>query len=153
HFPARVERVSFGSTTISNVVTYTTDLSVDNADLSLRPGMTATASITATERKGVLRVPNTALRFAPASAPAAAPAASGGGLVSRMLPRPPPAPARRPREAGGPGPEAERQIWVVQDGQPAPITVQVGISDGRLTEVSGPELREGMRVITDQKAQ
>lgn len=155
HFPARVERVSFGSTTISNVVTYTTDLSVDNADLSLRPGMTATASITATERKDVLRVPNTALRFAPASAQTGAPAAasSSGGLVSRMLPRPPPAPARRPREAAGPRPDVERQIWFLQDGQPVPITVQLGISDGRLTEVSGPELREGMLVITDQKAQ
>jgi HlyD family secretion protein len=59
------------STKTDNVVTYTTRLEVDNADLSLRPGMTATATITATERQDVLLVPNTALRFTPTgSAPA-----------------------------------------------------------------------------------
>jgi HlyD family secretion protein len=57
--------VAFGSTKTDNVVTYITWLEVDNADLSLRPGMTATATITATERNDVLLVPNTALRFTP----------------------------------------------------------------------------------------
>jgi multidrug efflux pump subunit AcrA (membrane-fusion protein) len=47
-FPARITRVGFGSTITDNVVTYLTYLDVDNADLSLRPGMTATATITAT---------------------------------------------------------------------------------------------------------
>ena len=47
-FPARITRVAFGSTITDNVVTYLTYLDVDNADLSLRPGMTATATITAT---------------------------------------------------------------------------------------------------------
>lgn len=154
HYPARVERVAFGSTITNNVVTYTTDLSVDNADLSLRPGMTATATITATERKDVLLVPNTALRFVPASAPAQQPAAQagGGGLVSRMLPRPPRSEGRRPRPGGATESEGERQLWILQDGQPVPITVQVGISDGRQTEVSGAQLAAGLPVITDQKA-
>ena len=69
-FPARVTRVGFGSTITDNVVTYLTYLDVDNADLSLRPGMTATATITATQRKNVLLVPNTALRFSPTAAAA-----------------------------------------------------------------------------------
>jgi HlyD family secretion protein len=51
-FPARITRVGFGSTITDNVVTYLTYLDVDNADLSLRPGMTATATITAVERTG-----------------------------------------------------------------------------------------------------
>ena len=55
--------MAFGSTITDNVVTYLTYLEVDNSDLSLRPGMTATATITATERNDVLLVPNTALRF------------------------------------------------------------------------------------------
>ncbi len=154
HYPARVERVSYGSTTTNNVVTYTTDLSVDNADLSLRPGMTATATIIATERRKVLLVPNTALRFNPASAPAPQAAApGGGGLVSRMLPRPPPGAPRRPREEGAPGaPGQQQRIWVLQNGQPQAITVQTGISNGRQTEVSGSELKEGLQVITDQRA-
>lgn len=64
-YPAKVTRVAYGSTTTDNVVTYVAQLDVDNSDLSLRPGMTATATITATERLQVLLVPNPALRFAP----------------------------------------------------------------------------------------
>lgn len=156
HYPARVDRVAYGSTTTNNVVTYTTTLSVDNADLSLRPGMTATATITATERRGVLLVPNTALRFSPASAQAPQPAASGGGgLMSSMMMRPPRHP-RRPADAGARASAADpqqRQIWVLQDQRPVAISVLTGISDGRRTEVSGPELREGLPVITDQRAE
>ena len=66
-FPATITRVAYGSTTTENVVTYITYLEVDNSDLTLRPGMTATATITATERKDVLLVPNTALRYSPSS--------------------------------------------------------------------------------------
>ena len=158
HYPASVERVAFGSTTTNNVVTYTTSLKVDNADLSLRPGMTATATITATERRGVLRVPNTALRFTPASAQGPQAAAAGGtgsSLVSRMLPRPPATAGRRPPGAAGrgaPAPQQQHQIWILEADQPVSISVQTGISDGRQTEVSGPQLREGLRVITDQRA-
>jgi HlyD family secretion protein len=77
-FPATITRVAFGSATTDNVVTYPTQMDVDNKDLSLRPGMTATASITATERQGVLLVPAAALRFTPAGAGSgAAPGASG----------------------------------------------------------------------------
>jgi len=50
YFPARITRVGFGSTITDNVVTYLTYLDVNNADLSLRPGMTATASIIAKQR-------------------------------------------------------------------------------------------------------
>ena len=154
HYPAQVNRVAYGSTTTNNVVTYTTQLSVDNADLSLRPGMTATATITATERKGVLLVPNTALRFNPTTAQgpqAAASGTSGGGIMSRMMPRMPPSGARRPHEAGGPTQDQQRRIWILKDQQPVAVTVQTGISDGRRTEVSSPELQEGLPVITDQR--
>lgn len=67
-FPARITRVGFGSTITDNVVTYLTYLDVDNTDLSLRPGMTATATIKAKQVKDALLVPNTALRFTPTSA-------------------------------------------------------------------------------------
>lgn len=84
-YPAVVTRVAFGSTTTDNVVTYTTQLDVQNADPhAAHPGMTATASIAATERAGVLLVPNSALRFTPSDGSAAA-----GGLVSKLMPRPP----------------------------------------------------------------
>lgn len=155
HYSATVERVSYGSTTTNNVVTYTTNLSVDNTDLSLRPGMTATATIVAQEHKNVLLVPNTALRFTPTSAQtqAAAAPADGGGLVSRMLPRPPRSEPRRRADGDAvKGSSTQRQIWVLQGQQPVAIKVQTGISNGRQTEVSSPELQEGMAVITDQRS-
>ena len=78
-YPARTTRVAFGSTKTDNVVTYITYLEVDNGDLSLRPGMTAAATITSTERNDVLTVPNTALRFKPAGAAGEAPQAGRPG--------------------------------------------------------------------------
>src|SRR5450830_86886 len=83
-FPARITRVGFGSTITDNVVTYLTYLDVDNTDLSLRPGMTATATITATQRNDVLLVPNAALRFTPTTATAGAPATKG--IASSLVP-------------------------------------------------------------------
>ena len=148
-YPARITRVAFGSTKTDNVITYTTWLEVNNTDLSLRPGMTAASTIVATERNDVLLVPNTALRFTPAETAAAAPAASGS-VVSKLMPRMPPrAGGRRPAGTTG---AAVRQLWVLQDGQAVAVTVTPGISDGRMTEVSGPDLKEGMAVITDQRA-
>lgn len=150
-YPATINRVAYGSTKTDNVVTYTTTLNVDNADLSLRPGMTAAATIVAREAKDVLVVPNTALRFSPASANGAAAPSSGGSILSKMMPRPPstarPKTAGTDRRGGGP-----RQIWVLQGGQPVAIQVKTGISDGRNTEVSGEGLKEGMAVITEQRA-
>ena len=64
-FPAQIRRVGFGSQTTDGVVSYKTILTVNNDDLSLRPGMTATAEITTATREGVLLVPNEALRFTP----------------------------------------------------------------------------------------
>jgi len=162
-YPARTTRVAFGSTKTDNVVTYITYLEVDNADMSLRPGMTAAATITSTERNDVLTVPNTALRFKPAAsgdgAPAqgAAPAASGdkgGGIMGQLMPRMPrPTGQRRSgAEGGGKGGAAPRQIWVLEDGVPMAVRVKVGISDGRVTEVEGEGLQPGMQVITDQLA-
>jgi HlyD family secretion protein len=64
-FNGVVQQVRFASTTTSNVVTYTTVVNVENPELKLRPGMTATVSIIASEAKNILRVPNAALRFTP----------------------------------------------------------------------------------------
>jgi HlyD family secretion protein len=147
-YPAKITRVAFGSTKTDNVITYTTWLEVDNTDLSLRPGMTAASTIVATERNSVLLVPNTALRFTPAQAGTPAAAASGGGIVSSLMPRMPRSGTRR--NAGG-GAAGSRQIWILKDGQAVAMPVTAGISDGRTTEVSAPELKEGLPVITDQR--
>lgn len=156
-YPAVVTRVAFGSTTTDNVVTYTTQLDVDNADLSLRPGMTATATVATVERSGVLLVPNSALRFTPTQAVAAgtpaSAAATSGSLVSRLMPRPPGLGGRRGAGGGNAAGRAnggQGTLWILRDGQPAAVQVSKGLSDGRQTEVSGPGLKAGDAVIVDQ---
>lgn len=148
-WPATISRVAFGSTTTDNVVTYPTDLLVRNDDLSLRPGMTATATIAATERQGVLLVPNAALRFTPS---ATAAAGDSGGILSKLMPRPPG--ANTPKRAGNSVVRegSQRQLWLLQNGQPVQRTVTTGLSNGRLTEVSGEGLAADQRVIVGQSS-
>jgi HlyD family secretion protein len=150
-YPARITRVAFGSNITDNVVTYMTDLAVDNTDLSLRPGMTAVATIITTQRHNVLLVPNSALRFAPSDAVAAAKPAASGGIVASLTPR---MPARPRRTAGGTDAAIAqaRQVWVLRDGSAVPVAVTPGVTDGRMTEISGGDLQAGMLVITDQKS-
>jgi HlyD family secretion protein len=147
NWPATIRRVGYGSTTKDNVVTYVAELDVANTDGSLRPGMTAVATIAATERKGVLLLPNAALRFTPSTTTATA--SSSGSIVSRLMPRPP--------STGGPrrantNAAASRQVFVLRDGAPVAVAVQPGLSDGRRTEIVGGELREGDAVIVEQSA-
>jgi HlyD family secretion protein len=144
-FPASITRVAYGSTITDNVVTYQTLLDVKNDDLSLRPGMTATSTIIAVERKDVLLVPNTALRFNPQSAGAAA--KSGGNIMNSVMPR---MPRTGPKKSATGG--AAKQVWVLKEGVPVAVAVTPGISDGRMTEITAGDLTEGMAVITDQRA-
>ncbi len=144
-YPASITRVAFGSTINENVVTYITYLDVDNTDLSLRPGMTAAATITATERQDVLLVPSPALRFQPAATGKAADQADGG-IVSSLLPK---FPGGKKKSSGS---GTAKQVWVLQDGAATAISVTTGINDGRMTEITGGDLREGMLVITDQRS-
>lgn len=134
-FDAVVKKVSFGSTTVENVVSYETELEVPNDDLSLRPGMTATADIRVAERQAVLVVSNAALRFSP---PAARTPRSGFSL----LPRPPEA---SPNGGSGTGP----RVYVLRDGRPARIAVTTGLTDGRQTEVESPDLAAGDEVVVE----
>ena len=151
-YPAQVTRVAYGSTITDNVVTYLTYLDVDNSDLSLRPGMTATATITATQRQDVLLVPNSALRFTPTSA-ADGPPADGSSIVSSLVPRRRPTSPRKSAAANASTASA-RQVWVLPEGGNGPavsVAVMPGISDSRMTEITGGDLQAGMQVITDQK--
>jgi HlyD family secretion protein len=144
-FPATITRVAYGSTITDNVVTYQTLLDVNNDDLSLRPGMTATSTIIAVERKDVLMVPNTALRFSP---PSGTPTAkSDANIMTSVMPR---MPRNGPKKSATAG--AVKQVWVLKDGTSVAVNVTPGISDGRMTEITAGDLAVGMAVITDQRA-
>jgi HlyD family secretion protein len=151
NFPARITRVGFGSTITDNVVTYLTYLDVNNADLSLRPGMTATATITASQRTDVLLVPNTALRFTPTSTQDQA---AKKAVALSLLPSMPRSNTRKSASASASTAMA-KQVWIMpQDGSgiAQAVAVTPGISDGHMTEIIGGDLKVGMLVITDQKA-
>lgn len=142
-FPATIRRVSLGSTTVDNVVTYKTVLGVRNGDLALRPGMTATSTIVTARRDNVLLVPNAALRFIP---PETAAPRQEGSFVSRLLPRPP----AEPKKRNSSNASATPQVWVLDDNQqPKAVAVAVGESNGRFTEITSGDLKSGMEVITD----
>jgi HlyD family secretion protein len=145
-YPARIRRVNFGSQTKEGVISYQTVLTVTNDDLSLRPGMTGTAEITTATREHVLLVPNAALRFTPSTNGEAA-ATPSGGLLDRLLPRPPRRTSSKPAQS--PSGTGTQQVWALRDGQPVALSVTVGVTNGRLTEVTGGELPEGTQVITE----
>ncbi len=143
-FPATITQVRFAPETVGGVVTYAALLSLDNADLSLRPGMTATAEIVVKALNDVVLVPNTALRFSP---PQPRPAKSEDrGLVGILLPSRPPEARRLPRAAAaGQG----SRVWTLQDGTPTPLDIKTGATDGNLTEVLDGALEPGTMLLVD----
>lgn len=142
-FPAKITQVRSAPKTVEGVVTYETVLSVDNSDLLLRPGMTATADVTVRKLEDVLLVPNAAVRFTP-------PATTddkkkSGGLVGQLLPHRP----HRDRQQAEPPRKGEQRVWILRDGLPVPVPVRVGATDGRVTEVLSGNLEPGQRVLVD----
>ncbi len=144
-FHARITQARYGSTTTSGVVTYETLLRVNNGDMALRPGMTATADITARKVDNALLVPNTALRFAPPVA--AEEKKASGGLVASLLPRPP-ASGKKTNDARADG-KKEQHVWTLKDGQLQSIAVTVGLTNGVLTEITGGGVKPEMELVVD----
>lgn len=147
-FPATISQVRFAPQTAEGVVSYETILDVDNRDLSLRPGMTATAEITVAQRHDVLLVPNAALRFTPPDATSKRPQRNLLESLFRRGPRSGGAPKRKT----GPGSPDQRRVWTLRDGSPVAVTIRVGSSDGTVTEVTGGELKPGTELLTDAVA-
>ncbi|WP_421836727.1 efflux RND transporter periplasmic adaptor subunit [Novosphingobium sp.] len=157
-FPATVSRVDLGSnltatsasaaaaTTNSQVVSYNANLTVGNATLRLRPGMTATATIITKARQGALLVPNAALRYTPS----AASAAGSSGITSTLTMRG--IRGGHADKTSQKGRGARQTVYVLDKGVPKAIDIQTGASDGTSTEVISGALRPGMQVITGQLA-
>ena len=171
-FVGKVEQVRLQPVTNQNVVTYNTIISVDNKDLRLMPGMTATVTVIIQNRENALRLPAPALRFRPegfedrragrgpggpaagAGGPGTGATAAGGGDGQRRRGE-----GRRPGgesgargsgQAGGESSDRPGRPGLVfvpgPDGKPAPARVRLGISDGRYVEVV-EGLEEGAPVI------
>jgi HlyD family secretion protein len=143
-FEARVLEVSYAPVVTTNVVTYTALLEVDNADLALRPGMTATATIVSDTRPQVLRVPNTALRYTPPETKSQAfnPLAPQKGMRGM---------GGGGRGGGGGNKAAPPGVWVLRDGTPVRVRITPGASDGTFTEITAGEVVEGDEIVIGQE--
>jgi HlyD family secretion protein len=147
-FQARIIQVRYGAETTDGVVTYKAVLSVDNPELLLRPGMTATAEITVLKIEDGLLVPNAALRFTPAEA--AQGADRDGGLLDSLLPGPPR--RWRAKKKAGQAPAvsgSQGTVWVLEGGRPAPVAVNILATDGALTAVKSPALSVDQEIIVN----
>jgi HlyD family secretion protein len=141
-FPAVIRDVRYASETIQGVVTYKAVLTIDNSELLLRPGMTATAEIRVAEVTDALLVPNTALRYSP---PADSSAQDKRSFLQRILPGPPfRRSTQREAKAG------ERVVWTLDNSRPVAISMTPGATDGRNTEVRSGEIKVGQQLIVDQ---
>ena len=126
-FHGVISQVRYAETIVDNVVTYTTLIYVDNDDLALRPGMTATISFEVARAEDVLIVPNAAMRFNPATTPQLAN-------------------SRRPGRAR---PMAPR-VYKLAGGQLVEVPIDPGLTDGSATEIRSGDLREGSEVVIER---
>src|SRR5438034_5989801 len=146
-FHGKVVQVRNAPITVQNVVTYDTVIGVNNADLKLKPGMTANVSIVVAHKDNVLQIKNAALRYRPAEA--ASGQMTGPRAVSNeSKPR---TPNGSQRGAGRERGTSARTVYVLSGGRPQPVQIKTGISDGIVTEVM-EGLKEGDRVITAELA-
>src|SRR5256886_3762439 len=142
-FHGKVVQVRNAPITVQNVVTYDTVIGVNNADLKLKPGMTANVSIIIAHKDNVLQIKNAALRYRPPEAASASQSRAGSATTA----------TKSTSSSSGPGPNGarerkpERTVYVLSYGRPKPVQIKTGISDGIVTEVT-EGLKEGDNVVT-----
>jgi HlyD family secretion protein len=152
-FAGRIREIRNAANVVQNVVTYDAVIDVENPELKLKPGMTASVSVVTDRRDNVLRVPTAALRFQP-------PSSDRGG---RQISGDRNAPGREPGRGSGannsspmrPGNRADgarggpdRAVWVLRDQKPVRVPVGTGLADGTFTEITNGDLQAGAAVIT-----
>ncbi|MBD8937599.1 efflux RND transporter periplasmic adaptor subunit [Leyella stercorea] len=121
-FEGEVKQVRQEATTTNNVVTYEVVISAPNADLKLKPGLTANVTIYTAERKGVLSVPSKALRFTPQKE-----------TVGKM----------KIVDVAN----AKNKVWTIDGNSIVAHKVNIGMTDGTNTQIVGG-IAEGTKVIT-----
>lgn len=147
-FPAVITQVRFASQTENGVVTYETLLAVNNPDLLLRPGMTATAEITVKQINDVVLIPNAALRFTPPVSEKKTNMPSRG-LIGSLFPRPGRM-SEKPEPVSG---EKKNRVWTLDSGNVlTPVFLSTGPTDGIKTQVVSDNIQPGLVLVTDQTA-
>jgi len=127
HFSGRVSQVRLQPKVEAGVVKYNCIVQVDNVDLTLKPGMTATVAIEVAHKDNVLKVPNAALRFVPKW------------------------PAERLKKIRSKLQTNEAFLWLPDGDEITPKKVRTGIVGEKETEISGDGLQEGMAIVLPPK--
>ena len=148
-FPAQIKQVRYGAETTSGVVTYETVLNVNNSDLSLRPGMTATADIIVQQIDDAVLIPNTALRFSPPSMETESETQTGGSVLQKLFPRPP---RHEKKHNGNEAAGNQKRVWKLEAGEPVPVFVTTGPTNGIMTVVTAGEVVPGMKLVVDSRS-
>lgn len=131
-FSGTVAQVRNAPITVQNVVTYDVVIAVDNANLELKPGMTANVNITTAQRDDVLKIPLRAVRFNPEHKPGAEPTQTQDGSEAA---------SRRARRAVS-------TVWLVQpDGSLQKVDVKLGIRDDQYAELLSDHLSSGDQLV------
>jgi len=141
-----IYQIRLNPTTTSNVVTYTVVVESPNIEMKLLPGLTASLSFHVEEHKSVLRIPNAALRFHPASnfvRPKDRAVLMGGTPESSPSAE---TKSDEPRPVGQMG--TRRYVWKIDGDALVPVELFVGIDDSKYTEVLGGDLKEGELLVT-----
>ena len=148
-FSGEVQQIRLNPTNQQNVVTYNVRVTVANPELVLLPGMTAYVNIGVAKRQDVLLVPNAALRFKLLDA---ADKSSGNAVKtsSTAAGSAQPAPANGQGTGEKKGKKRDSQsgtVYVLAGDEIKPVSVQIGITDNRNTEIVGGELNAGDKVV------
>jgi HlyD family secretion protein len=144
-FHGQITKIRLNATMTQNVVIYTVEVTTDNPNGQLLPYLTANVRFVTGSRQNVFVVPNAALRWQPQSnqiAPQFRPAAEATPTAVRRNPPPTSAPDAAAQRHG--------TVWMEQGEFVRPVSVSAGLTDGTLTEVQGPEVVEGIRVVVGE---
>ncbi len=148
-FTGTVTQVRNAPITVQNVVTYDIVIGVDNTDLRLRPGMTANVSIILAREDDVLKLPNQALRFKPGLAKGVDKAGGQAAVASEKREGSGRSGSPEGKGREGSGGRAKPTVWIrTPQGEPTPVEIKTGITDGTYTELVEGPLKEGDEVIT-----
>lgn len=145
NFEGLVKQVRLNPTNTSNVVTYDVVVSVDNSDQLLLPGMTAYVNIGVAKREQAWLVPNAALRYKPKLTESSADNTKNSAQKNSGTHK------KRNKDAS----LNAGTIYILKDNKPLAVSVHLGITDGRLTEIRGKNLNElgvniGTQVIVSE---
>jgi len=151
-FKGTVKQVRLQSTTTDNVVNYTVVVSVPNSDGKLLPGMTARVEFLTKSAENVLKVPNAALRFKPTDAELAALKAARQKTATSTSTASTTSTTTSGRRGSWSGTHSGSSnfgtlYYLDANGTLAVARVKTGINDGSNTEVTGRNIKEGMKII------